>query len=529
MTDFTADYADTEDFYLEDKDGSTPEESFATALAAEWSTASWHVSSFAIHLLIFLILFLIPVTRPTKSSPLVMIETAIEDPIVIDDEIEKPQVEVVEKKILEDVEIKPEDILVSVQEFDDTLIESDEEVAEVDDEKTGNPNDFAFADSQFTGTPAILGVGASGGSGGNGGKFGRGRGAIRRKAYKNGGNTFTERRVKWGLKWLAEHQEYDGYWSCSKFGGSGQHKGGAADTHANGGDEAVTGLALLAFLGAGNSVDYGRYRDTVRRGAKWLLTRQQPSGVIGIHKYVGGITLMAIAEVYGMAKPGRQFTQQLRVAAQKAVDWGVKSQCDKGGWNYSPGGSRNDQSVTGWWVMGLKSAYVAGLKVPMGTFKKALHFHREWTNEYGASGYCAPASEKPGSIRMSAVANTCLQFLGEDRNSGKLVATAQLITAPQNLPGNGRVDFYLMYYQALGLFQMGTKSPYWLVYNEKMKALLLGTQVMTGTVQDKKGSWNYADAAFGESWGRVGETALGSLMLEVYYRYKEGSSVLTHR
>ena len=48
-----------------------------------------------------------------------------------------------------------------------------------------------------------------------------------------------------------------------------------------------------------------------------------------------------------------------------------------------------------------------------------------------------------------------------------------------------------------------------------MKSALVTNQCKQG---DEMGSWNPV-GAFSNAWGRVGETALGCLCLEVYYRY----------
>ena len=221
----------------------------------------------------------------------------------------------------------------------------------------------------------------------------------------------------------------------------------------------------------------------------------------------------------------RKMAKEIGVVAQQCVDWAVKAQNEDGSYGYAPNHTRSDQSVTSWWIMGLKSAYVAGLNVPDKTFTKLLKFIRSFTNEEGRGGYTKPFT---GSERMSAASNTCLQFLGDLRTNKKVIGTAKYIIQPLYLPSaydDNKKDFYLMYYQALGLFQMGVKSQYWKVFNEPMKTHLLGTQVKVGTFKEKKGSWNYDGDKFGREWGRVGQTALGALMLEVYYRYKQGSKV----
>lgn len=76
--------------------------------------------------------------------------------------------------------------------------------------------------------------------------------AAARGARRLGMTAGSEAAVNLGLKWLAQQQAPSGEWR---------------DAHAVG----VTGLALLAFLGAGHTHRAtGPYQDTVQRGVDWL-------------------------------------------------------------------------------------------------------------------------------------------------------------------------------------------------------------------------------------------------------------------
>ena len=75
------------------------------------------------------------------------------------------------------------------------------------------------------------------------------------------------------------------------------------------------------------------------------------------------------------------------------------------------------------------------------------------------------------------------------------------------------VDLYYWYYGTLCVFQQG--GDVWKRWNEAMKTALVTNQCKQG---DDAGSWNPV-GAFSSEWGRVGQTALGCLCLEVYYRY----------
>ena len=52
--------------------------------------------------------------------------------------------------------------------------------------------------------------------------------------------------------------------------------------------------------------------------------------------------------------------------ARRALAYALAAQGPNGGWKYEPG-QPGDMSVTGWYMMALKSAQMAGLEVPKGT------------------------------------------------------------------------------------------------------------------------------------------------------------------
>jgi hypothetical protein len=76
------------------------------------------------------------------------------------------------------------------------------------------------------------------------------------------------------LAWLATHQSPAGNFDveafdrqCARTAAADQPPG---DGLGKGHDVGMTGLALLAFLGAGNTPREGKYADNVQRGVTWL-------------------------------------------------------------------------------------------------------------------------------------------------------------------------------------------------------------------------------------------------------------------
>jgi hypothetical protein len=344
-----------------------------------------------------------------------------------------------------------------------------------------------------------------------------------------GGGQATESAVDIGLEWLAKHQEANGQWIPKKY----QASKGQTDT-------ACTSLALLAFLGAGHTEKVGRYKDNVRRAIAWLKSVQTEEGCVyqkgdfdALHPggpgYSHAMAGMALAEAAGMAR----VSDTIR-AAQKAVDYscqihghGTLEGDDygkgKGAWRYMPG-MEPDTSVTGWYIMQLKSAKVSGMQVPNASFKRAI----EWLDKvmekaaedegYGPAYryiYQRGKYEKYTGLfkeyRLTAIGCLGRQFTGTPKD--QLEGTVSHFMKVGGVPGQGNWDLYYWYYATLCIFQQG--GPLWKKWNEGMKAVLLGAQRKGG---DEDGSWD-PQGDFNEYWGRVGQTALSILCLEVYYRY----------
>ncbi|MCY3017724.1 MAG: terpene cyclase/mutase family protein [Planctomycetota bacterium] len=367
------------------------------------------------------------------------------------------------------------------------------------------------------------GTGVDNGSGH--GSFGSRTGGGRRLMVKrHGGSRATESGVDAALRWLAYHQEADGHWDAKKYGAEPKT------------DTACTGFALLAFLGAGHTEKVGEYKGNVQRAVAWLKSKQDADGLIwdtsddnAGHRakgYPGAIATLSMAEAAGMAN-----VPDTRAAAQKAINYCTEKHqqgegSDKGGWRYGPK-MEPDLSVSGWFIMALKSAKVAGLNVNPGSFDGAIKFLDtvEKKDAGGGSGY-GPASRywymannEHGQTahRLGAIGNLARQFLGWKKED--LQSSVEWFVTKGGVPAwgaNGEsVDLYYWYYGTLCVFQQG--GDIWKRWNDSMKAALTANQCKQG---DEAGSWNPVGEFSGE-WGRVGQTAIGCLCLEVYYRYQQ--------
>src|SRR5262249_33187168 len=158
-------------------------------------------------------------------------------------------------------------------------------------------------------------------------------GEGKKKLLKDfGGSMESEEAVMLGLAWLTQVQKQDGSWDFDLE--KTKHETPAA-----------TGLALLAFLGAGQSHKDGRYQQTVQAGLDWLvkhvnMNQNEPVGrFVGItgkygngmdktwEMYNQGIATLALCEAYGLTQD-----KALRPYAQAAIDHIQRAQHGKGSW-----------------------------------------------------------------------------------------------------------------------------------------------------------------------------------------------------
>ena len=325
-------------------------------------------------------------------------------------------------------------------------------------------------------------------------------------ALANGGTLETEKAVEEALRWLANHQRPNGSWSLlhnTKDCGNECPNEGCKDRF----DTAATGLALLAFLGAGYTHRDGEYRQTVRRGVYFLMQVIEitPQGGSFLYQcdrgmYNHGIAAFALCEAYQLTGD-----PDLKKAAQQCVDFIVNAQNYAGGWGYLPK-KPGDLTLSGWQIMALKSAYSAKLEVPAGTILKIDRFLDTQQMEGGTFfGYTKPGK----SPTCTAIGLLIRLFRGMTHTDPRILDGVAFFH--QNGPSNN--DVYHNYYVTLFLFHVG--GHLWDNWNERQREFLLRTQSTSG---HSKGSW-YFDNAYGKEGGRLYSTAMCAMTLEVYYRY----------
>lgn len=326
-----------------------------------------------------------------------------------------------------------------------------------------------------------------------------------------GGSLETEAAVDRGLAWLAQHQYQDGHWSLHQLDPPEKNLPGTPGAGSAVSDTAASGLALLAFLGSGHTHQQGDYQVAVQRGLEWLVSQQQPDGNLYPQRagnawmYSHGIAAIALCEALGLTQDA-----SLREPAQQALQFIVAAQNPAtGGWRYTPG-EAGDTSVVGWQVMALKSGEMAGLEVPA----TAQDLARRWLASaagsgasLGTFGYLGPG----GSLAMTAEGLLCQQFLGCRRDDPQLMAGVRVLAG--NPPQHDRETSYYWYYATQVLYHV--QGPEWDAWNERMRDLLVQTQIKEGHLA---GTWDPRDQ-WEQAGGRLYATCLRLLILETYYRH----------
>lgn len=334
---------------------------------------------------------------------------------------------------------------------------------------------------------------------------GRDKGMQQKLLDAYGGTGATQQAVMEGLRWLARNQGRKGLWSMQgKYSDGGSHEN----------PDAATGLALIAFQGAGYTSKGDRddpFTDVVTRAWKSLLKRQKDDGDFfntgrgHAHLYTHAICTIALCELYGMTQ-----ASEYREPAQRAVDFCVKNQSKEGGWRYFPG-TGSDLSVTGWFVMALQSARMAGLDVPPQTLARVSDYLSSCSREDGVFYAYQPASGATKS--MTAEGLLCRQYLGWKQTDDRLQTGGNYII--RNLPEwDSDRDSYYWYYATQVCHHL--EGQHWRTWNSVMRTLLPSTQEQEGK---ERGSWDPKGDAWANEGGRLYVTCLSIYMLEVYYRH----------
>lgn len=340
-------------------------------------------------------------------------------------------------------------------------------------------------------------------------------------------------RVSSGLEWLVNHQDEDGRWDCDQYVKHENPSSELCDGCGNAvHDVGVTALALLAFLGDGNTMDQGKHAEPVRKAVQWLCKEQDPkSGIFGSNRshdfiYCHAIATYAICEAFGLSK-----NEALRAPAQSGIDYLEFHRNDAAVWRYQPNDGDNDTSVTGWCISAYVTAEAFGLKVDKGALKLAGAWMRLISDDSGRHGYSSkgePSARKPGdhaslypvevseAITAEGLFSRCLLDPAALKDPVAIAAARRLAKLPPAWrPREGRVDMYYWYFGAHAMFQVGGSA--WADWQKRLE-VAAASQHADPRKPNLFGSWDPV-CVWGEDGGRIYSTAMMILALEAEYRY----------
>ncbi|WP_240914804.1 terpene cyclase/mutase family protein [Roseimicrobium sp. ORNL1] len=329
------------------------------------------------------------------------------------------------------------------------------------------------------------------------------------KLKESGGSAECERAVSNALEYLKSKQKPDGSWGTNSKG-------------------AMTGFALLCYLGRCETPESIYYGDNVMKGILFLVEMQKKNPYKMFSQatsgngpvYEHGIATYALGEMYALARMGGKSLPGMREAFEDGVKVIIDNQQPGGSWVYdtekgfySPG--REDLSVTGWQYQALKSAKLSGLQIEglNGAIEKTVKYLEGKQTKDGGIG----TMNREGSYNQWNLTGAGTLGLQTLAHGGKKTEIKKAIAFAHDLfkkepPAFETGDMYGWYYYHQAFFQNGGEE--WKYWNEAVLPQIL-------KAQQADGSWKPNGAAHNPSAGgdNVYSTALCTLMLEVYYRY----------
>lgn len=347
---------------------------------------------------------------------------------------------------------------------------------------------------------------------GGGGGFGKIPSSMRKRCSKedrmarlkeSGGTPKCEEAVIKALKWLKKTQNPDGSWD---------------KTH----PVAMTGLAILTYLGHCETPQSPEYGETVLKGITYLiniglkndgrLTNKPESSIQWVYDH--GIAAYALAESYTFCSKLNINVPDLDTVTKKAVDRIIKGQGSSGGWVYKfTGGGGGDNSVGFWQIQALKASLHTGLW-PDSKFntpsKKALEWLEKVQGPDGAIGYRNSPSKSPHLTGGGVLA---FQMWGEGKSKSARLGIEWIKKNSKFKWGDSSANLYYNYYKVQAMINHGGKE--WDDYNEMFRDELVKNQ-------NADGSWSQK-----MQHGPINDhmaTCLATLMLEAYYRFLPGSA-----
>lgn len=395
-----------------------------------------------------------------------------------------------------------------------------------------------------TASTNLAGNGSGSGAAGRAAYGSRGKALRGRGLAEHGGTKQTEQAVLDGLRWLAsvqdlkpEQPENYGRWDGDGFMRGYLPRGNTENYYdyiARCADEGaariqrdlgLTGLAVMAFTGAGHTRTEGEFSRTVAAALDFILRTQDERGCffsVGTASngdmYDHAIGLLALADYLAMTGE-----TEFREPVERGVRFLIERQQDSGGWDYkcyplAEDPPRSDLSITGFCLTAMLSARAAGVEIEHSAVRKVKAFLETSTYPDGRVMYAnAGIGVRRESASMASVNLLSRRLLGQPMDEAIQQKQKAIIAQhPPDYSHAASIDNepYQWYYTGMALILEGGEE--WKKFNVALKRTL--TDAQDKAKGPRKGSWP-PSTYYGRDAGRVYSTALACLCLEVYYRY----------
>lgn len=365
-----------------------------------------------------------------------------------------------------------------------------------------------------------FGAGWGTGGDGGGGGFGNIPAEMRKRCSasdrlqrlaENGGNEDCEKAVMKALRWLQKNQKPNGSWGGQK-------------------PVAMTGLAILAYLGHCETPLSEEFGDTVTKGMVFLVDNNMKNGGRSSSDmkdkhwcYEHAIAMYALSESYTFCKQLNieHVVPNLGESVKNGTNFIIDNQLDTGGWeyDYSTEAKRGgDSSIVAWHLQALKAAKATSINFPKmrSTISDGLGFLDDCQDSGGGFGYSRnrkPVGSAKGHFTLTGAGALCFQQHKGTSNSNARKGIKYIDNNAKFSFANSDTNLYEHYYNTQAMINHGGDS--WKNYNKLFRDELLKNQRDDGTWPNSTGPGSHGDKVF--------TVSLATLMLEVYYRFLPGT------
>jgi hypothetical protein len=339
---------------------------------------------------------------------------------------------------------------------------------------------------------------------------------------ENGGTPACEDAVLKGLRWIKSQQKANGSWGKSN-------------------KPAMTGLALLAYLGHCETVVSPEFGESAAKGITYLIDLgMKNNGKLATNSntqpfcYEHAIATYALAEAATLCKETKwPHLKDLEAITQKAGQYIIDNQHQSGGWayQYAINDGRADVSIVGWQIQALKAcSHVTNIKLNGmdDSIARALKFVNSCQNSDGGYGYTKTGTGNHGGYHpLTGVGMLCNQMWGKDKGP-EVRKAADYVLAKSKFDYNTPfADLYCHYYESQAMIQRGGAE--WKKYNHMFRDQLLDNQNADGSWKAPGGGNKIRGGPSTYVSNELYRTTLCILMLEVYYRFLSTGGGGTHK